>query len=415
MKLQFLALVVTAASALSIFVLSTWSSSSSIHVGLQIDHVVISSWENENVHLDGNAPKRKTVASSKIETFAEHQSKPRSSKENAFISMLCKCHNSTWDRPDGLGSEVTTIVHGKSIKDLNMNADNVLLVATGGHCLGFEDYELLDSLVEQYDRIITFDGSTRLEKLVLGWSEQPHLWLKLLAINMTSYKKVAWMGYDTIPYFDLANETFSCSPTPCIDATGNADYMVFSPDKDEIEKIYLELREHPEAYDGVGSYDNKFLGQWYAKRLTKLDKIFMGWRNPRGILHFTMAMKPHFQAYCRRMPPGTKLAVSNKSGKLPFETAMPESRKVSWCYEKLISNVFHLIFWRLLEGALAPSEWVRMKNEFGLGSALDDVDVHQQCDALFRNRNSVTSYLAPPLNKQGKTLKMWCPRSPSIE
>ena len=146
----------------------------------------------------------------------------------AFAAMLCKTDHgdSTYDRPDGGGSELGALAHGYALRALHSGGgggapgaaaspphhpqiDSVLLhPVQRGHCA---DLTHPAAMRRAYTRVIRLDGSGYAERLFLTRMRyQPHLWLKLLVLNLTEYDRVMWLGLDVIPLTSLT-PGFACA------------------------------------------------------------------------------------------------------------------------------------------------------------------------------------------------------------
>jgi hypothetical protein len=272
--------------------------------------------------------------------------------------MLCVAENSTFDRADGLGSEIGTLVHGHMINRMSSKAvaDNVLLHVTSGSCK--KELQMETQLRNTFDRIIVFDGSSRLESVISSsYKIQVHLWMKLLAMNMTEYERVMWLGYDTFPIRSLTLQNFDCESYPCIDRGGNADLMVFEPNATEINRIVDELAINYKAWDGAGGYDMTLLHRFYPN-MSLMNLAFDGRINvnlafdgringgPRiDIVHFTMNMKPWFQAYCRQLRPNATLSDADFLG---------SKLEGKWCKPWLLKTPMYYLFWQVAVEACKP-------------------------------------------------------------
>jgi hypothetical protein len=256
----------------------------------------------------------------------------------AFVTMICATQHSTFDRNDGLGSSVAALAHGYIIKRLqNPAIESVLMHVTGGACMNELPLEV--AIRSVYDKIVRTDGSSRLETMIRAkrWKMQPHLWLKLLALNLTAYDTVMWLGYDTLPLVAL-DAAFDCKPTPCIDQEGNADMMVFTPDPSFLNRMTTVLEEGPGGrsnFDGYTGYDQGFMHAYLPRMVqrgfTPIQRFMKGTCNrftpvlkeislpnkhflfgvdrnihivskDTAVIHFTWAAKPWFQIYCKSLP-----------------------------------------------------------------------------------------------------------------
>ena len=105
----------------------------------------------------------------------------------AFATYLCKPSGktSTFDRPGGEGAELGALVHGHAIRALHgSRIDSLLLhVVIPGTC---SDLRFRAPIERKYTRVVRLDGSTVAEKSFFSrMHHQPHLWLKLLVLNLT--------------------------------------------------------------------------------------------------------------------------------------------------------------------------------------------------------------------------------------
>jgi hypothetical protein len=293
----------------------------------------------------------------------------------AFVTMLCLSRSSTFDRPDGLGSEIGTLVHGYMVNRMReAEADNVLLHVVGGSCM--KELRMENQLSHTYDRIIEVNGSSGLELVISGsYKIQPHLWLKLLVMNMTEYKRVMWMGFDTFPVRPLTDDSFDCESYPCIEEAGNADLMVFEPNAKEMDRITSHLAENYKALDGFGSYDMGLLHKLYPNMPNKLPLLFHREYEigpTTDIVHFNMYEKPWFQAYCRFLEPNATLPdaawLGPKSG--------GKSSEGKWCLPSLMNNTMYYVFWQVAVEALSGSN---LTGDFLLKEDYEHFDTDTAC------------------------------------
>jgi alpha-N-acetylglucosamine transferase len=263
------------------------------------------------------------------------------SSKRAFVTMLCITQNSTFDTPSGFGSEIGALVHGKMIKMMYSAAmaDNVLLHVTSGLCAkSLRLYYRFDAV---FDQIITYDGNTKLEQVVFGgYHVQPHLWMKLLVMNMTDYGKVMWLGIDTIPIRPLPQNSFDCATYPCICPGGNADMMVFQPNSEDADRMVNFLASRRDIWDGHQGYDMAFLKEWYPNMAMTTLKMTtpVGADQSVDVVHFTMGLKPWFQAHCQSMDPGATLADALFLG---------PKRQGLWCIPSAVPDAMYYVFWRI--------------------------------------------------------------------
>jgi len=321
-----------------------------------------------------------------------HTGRRRRVSNQAFVTMLCVAENSTFDRPDGLGSEIGTLVHGHMINNMSSKAvaDNVLLHVTSGSCK--KELQMETQLRNTFDRIIEFNGSSRLESVISSsYKTQTHLWMKLLAMNMTEYERVMWLGFDTYPIRSLTLQNFDCESYPCIEPRGNADLMVFEPNAKEMNRIVDELAINYTVWDGIGGYDMTLLRGSYPNmslmNLTMNGPIEAMEAPMKGgpgmdIVHFAMNMKPWFQAHCRELRPNATL---------PDADFLGTKLEGKWCKPWLLKTAIYYVFWQVAVEVCKPADPISI--------LLLEEQVH--LDALGRQACSSFVTLFPEL-------KPWC-------
>lgn len=222
----------------------------------------------------------------------------------AFAAMLCRRRgDSTWDRPDGEGSELGAIAHGHALGLMHSALDSVLLHVAAPSC-GCTELEHPTIVRRAYTRVIRLEGETQLEQAVFARMRyQPHLWLKLLVLNLTEYTRVImsrathaaptrcvfhvpsgpptalnracaqvmWLGLDTMPLSDLSSaftHRDRCNPAraPCIGSNRNADTMLFKPDEALLVRMIREIAGSNASvarWDGANGYDQTYLTTRY--------------------------------------------------------------------------------------------------------------------------------------------------------
>jgi len=307
---------------------------------------VVGSACHEEDHCVAESP-----GSSLLQHVYQRSVQPGVPSPRAFVTMLCLTPDSSFDRADGLGSEVGALVHGHMINHMSSKAvaDNVLLHLTGGSCM--KKLRLGPQLNKTFDRIIEFDGSTsRFESVISTfYKDKPHLWMKLLVMNMTEYRKVMWLGFDTFPVRPLTSHGFDCESYPCIDGKGNADLMVFEPNAKEMERVTSYFEEHYKELDGIPGKDMNFVHHFYPN----MSSVPLTFDNDRqhgpktDIVHFTMFMKPWFQAYCRSLDPHATL---------PGADFLGTKSEGGWCRPGLLNTPMYYAFWQAAVEACKPED-----------------------------------------------------------
>ena len=204
---------------------------------------------------------------------------------------------------------------------------------------------------------------------------QPHLWLKLLVLNLTQYDSVMWLGTDTIPLTDLSTG-FACASLglgiPCITPSHNrnADTMLFLPDAKVLEDIVADLGKNP-AWDGHTGYDQAYLQQRYPTMGTmsveqnpnpelvlKAAEHDATARKSQGhddtsrksplmpayVIHYNSLYKPWFNAYCQTLPDGAILLTG------PADASVARAR--TYCPATPVPNAQAYLWWMIVREAL---------------------------------------------------------------
>lgn len=315
----------------------------------------------------------------------------------AFASMLCKrTGDSTWDRPDGEGSELGALAHGHALKvmhgtDARDSIDNILLhVAIPGQC---GELRFHHAMHRAYTKVIRLDGQSRAEQVFLSqMRHQPHLWLKLLVLNLTTYDRVMWLGLDTVPLNNL-KFGFTC-PTldaegprlqqmairntshpglgilgletlaraPCIAANGNADTMLFQPDAALLERMVNDIvsPRGRRTFDGRAGYDQSYLqerfqlGRMSVVQLTAAGQVPHGSDDKPFVYHWTGGAKPWYNAYCQFASPNATLVMGPSDRAKWTHKLSIETRKS--CPPTPLPSVFEYLWWQLLRDALSVHE-----------------------------------------------------------
>mmetsp|Transcript_26174 Transcript_26174/g.36243 ORF Transcript_26174/g.36243 Transcript_26174/m.36243 type:complete len:422 (+) Transcript_26174:132-1397(+) len=326
-----------------------------------------------------------------IEKFKQgsvsHPGQKRTMIKNAYVTMICKTNFSTYDVPNGMGSELTVLMHGAAVQaiDNDNDTESVLLLVTGGICHGLSQYQFWPEIQRNYDRIIHLKGETALEQLVMQWKHQKHLWLKLHIFNMTEYDTVVWMGYDTMPYRSVKNAFDRCNTNPANDpnnagypcmAGGNADFMIVHPSKQEAEAIYSTLKNEAQLYssDKWRGYDNSFLFGMYRGRLQAME-VPDYWH--AYVHHFSGYAKPPFRAYCNSwLPEGAYLPASHADSL--WLGTFNSTNRPAWCKD-LMTTPQEYMFWQIALHELRPADRVRVTNMLNISHPLKNFPKEAAC------------------------------------
>jgi hypothetical protein len=323
----------------------------------------------------------------------------------AFAAMLCRrSGDSTWDRPDGGGSELGALVHGHALKSMQSpesseRIDSLLLhVAITGQC---GELRFRRAMHRAYDHIVRLDGRSRAEHAFISqMRHQPHLWLKLLVINLTNYDRIMWLGLDTMPLSNLAagfacptlprvlgpggteggsggdlvgalaanasrksnapgreavrSQFLNATRAPCIAASGNADTMLFQPDAALLERMVDDIVSPlgRRIFDGHAGYDQEYMrrrfkmGHMPVVQLTHTARVPAEPSARPFVYHWTAGGKPWYSAYCQTAPPNATLVMGpgDRRGRNTFTR--------SACPTTPLPSVFDFIWWQMLRDAL---------------------------------------------------------------
>lgn len=271
----------------------------------------------------------------------------------AFVMMLCSTPESTFDDESGIGSELSTLVHGHALNVQHRyvaGLDNVLLHIVVGECRS--SLILASELYTVYDRVIVVDDEHLVSRALAGYKWQRHLWFKLASLGLMEYQRVVWNGFDTLPVARMDMLFDECKLPPCLDDEGNADLVVIEPNSTVLDQMLAELKASPDIWDGKPQYDMGYFYHYYNKQnitgtiSSSMDSAaFDTPRTGTKTVHFTGWNKPYFQAYCHALPDGAVLKTSpGDEGPLIYPKGSPGSK--TWCWEDPLRHLLHVRWWK---------------------------------------------------------------------